>query len=156
MCEISFSRPSKRSVESEKSSDSHITKRQLDVTPPSDLEWDSFFESISKAKDKPAILKIIPPYSKVFITTLSCATYPKPIMELYNLVALELRYHELLTECEYHELLTECEKTIKSIKVSSIQGFVACVYIATLYIKEIGYIRASTEFRGGNQRTIKQ
>lgn len=126
MCEISFSRPSKRSVESEKSSDSHITKRRLDVTAPSDLEWNSFFESISKAKNKPAILKITPPYSKEFIPTLSLATYPKPIMELYNPAALELRYHELLTECE---------KTIKSIKVSSIQGSVACIYKATLYIK---------------------
>lgn len=125
MCEINFSRPSKRTVESEKSSNSHVAKRRSDVTPPSDLEWNSFFESINKAKNKPAILKITPPYSKEFIPTLSLATYPKPIMELYNPAALELRYHELLTECE---------KTMKSIKVSSIQGSVVCIYIQLHFI----------------------
>lgn len=108
MCEINFSRPSKRSVES---GDDHTSKRRLDVTPPSDLELNSFFESISRAKTKPAILKITSPYSKEFIPTLSLASYPKPIMELYNPAALELRYHELLTECE---------KTVRSIKVNLI------------------------------------
>ena len=110
MCDINFSRLSKRSVECEKSSDSHTTKRRLeDVGPPSNSDLNCFFESISKAKNKPAILKITPPYSKEFIPTLSLAMYPKPIMELYNPAALELRYHDLLTECE---------KTINAVKVS--------------------------------------
>ena len=98
---------SKRSVECEKSSDSHTTKRRLeDVAPPSNSDLNCFFESIS---NEPAILKITPPYSKEFIPILSLAMYPKPIMELYNPAALELRYHGLLTECE---------RTINSIEVS--------------------------------------
>ena len=116
MCDINLSRPSKRSVECEKSSDSHTTKRQLeDVAPPSNSDLNCFFESISKAKNKPAILKITPPYSKEFIPTLSLATYPKPIMELYNPAALELRYHDLLTECEDNKF---CQSKLN----------VACVY----------------------------
>ena len=86
------------------------TKRQLkDIQLPSDLDLNCFFESISKAKIKPAILRIMPPYCKEFIPTLSFVMYPKPNRELYNPVAFELMYHDILTECV---------KTINSTKVS--------------------------------------
>jgi len=37
------------------------------VDPPSDGELSTFFEMLDSSKEKPAILKITPPYSKQYI-----------------------------------------------------------------------------------------
>ena len=59
-----------------------------------------FFEKISKAKARPAIMKITLPYAQEFIPTLSNDKFPTPISELYNPDMLHVGYLELITECE--------------------------------------------------------
>ena len=67
---------------------------------PSMLEVNKFFEEISKAKNKPSILKITTPYSEQFVPTSSISTFPKPITELYNPNALSWEYIDIVKECE--------------------------------------------------------
>ena len=79
------------------------------VTPPlSSEELTTFFEEISETKQKPAILKIIEPYSQQFIPKSASSILPLPMMELYNPEALHM---------DYLTLLKTCETTFETIKV---------------------------------------
>jgi len=82
-----------------------------------------FLEAINGAKRKPVTLKVTPPYAKDLVPTLSLATYPTPIMELYNPVALHF---------SYHDLLVECEAVLGSIKVYTVYNYpilhMACAF----------------------------
>ena len=68
--------------------------------PPSEEDWKTFFQKISKAEAKPAILKITMPYAEEFVPRLSKTQFPIPITELYNPKMLGSDYIELLSECE--------------------------------------------------------
>ena len=61
---------------------------------------DVFFKSISEAKSKPAILKIVEPYSESFVPQASLPCFPKPISELYDPETLKLPYNDLLKRCK--------------------------------------------------------
>jgi hypothetical protein len=78
------------------------------------------FFKISTAKNKPAILRVIPPYSNEFIPKYSTGLFPKPITELYN--------PDMLHE-NYVTLIKECEKLFNSVKITPEQ--VALVELET-------------------------
>ena len=77
-----------------------ITSPKKQVLPPSEEDIDAFYSALSKATDKPAILKITKPYFKEFIPKLSLSEFPMPITEAYNPATLTMNYHELLKESE--------------------------------------------------------
>ena len=76
-----------------------ITSPKKQVLPPSE-DINAFYSALSKATDKPAILKITKPYFKEFIPKLSLSEFPMPITEAYNPATLTMNYHELLKESE--------------------------------------------------------
>ena len=78
------------------------------VTAASSTEQEAFYATLNLVKVKPAILKLISPYSKFFIPVQTLPTFPKLITELCDNQAL------LLT---YSDVLTKCEKVFDSIKV---------------------------------------
>lgn len=75
-------------------------RKSKEIDPPTEDELESFFAALDSSKEKPAILKITPPYSKQFIPKLCDSSLPPPISQLYNPKALEMDYLTLLTECE--------------------------------------------------------
>lgn len=86
----------KRSLSSDESQVS--TSRKIDLTL--DSEQQMFFKQINRAKNKPAILKIINPYADNFIPTPCLPSFPKPLTDLYNPAALQMEYLDLIHECE--------------------------------------------------------
>ena len=70
------------------------------IPRPTETELESFYSSINEAKKKPALLSITPPFAKEVIPRLSLSTYPKPLMEYYNLATLDMKYPDLLKKCE--------------------------------------------------------
>jgi len=68
------------------------------VQTASDALLNKFLDTINGAKRKLVTLKVTPPYAKDLVLVLSLPTYPTPIMELYNPVALHFPYHDLLCE----------------------------------------------------------
>lgn len=71
-----------------------------EIIPPSPAAVDAFFQEVSMAEKKTAILKIIPPYAQELIPKLCSSTLPLPMMELYNPQALHMGYLTLLEACE--------------------------------------------------------
>ena len=67
---------------------------------PTENEMVIFYNELSKANIKLAILKITHPYSEEFIPKSCLSTFPKPLTDLYNPECLQKEYHELLSECE--------------------------------------------------------
>lgn len=59
-----------------------------------------FFERLSKADMKAAILKITEPYALDFVPKLYSDVFPTPIAEMYNPKMLESDWMALLAECE--------------------------------------------------------
>ena len=55
-----------------------------------------FFAKLDSAPKKPAILKIVEPYSEQFIPKLCNVALPKPLTELYNPDSLHLEYLSFL------------------------------------------------------------
>ena len=78
------------------------------VIAASSTEQEALYATLNQAKVKPAILKLITPYSNFFIPVQTLPTFPKLITALYDNQTL------LLT---YPDLLTKCEKVFDSIKV---------------------------------------
>ena len=78
------------------------------VTAASSTEQETLYTTLNQAKVKPAILKLVSPYSKSFIPMQALPTFPKLITKFYDNQDL------LLT---YPDLLTKCEKVFDSIKV---------------------------------------
>ena len=70
------------------------------ILKPTDAELNVFFESLSMAGTKPAILSLIPKYSDKYIPKTSLPEFPMPLTELHKPEHLELSYHELLKLCE--------------------------------------------------------
>ena len=75
---------------------------------PSENEMDTFFQKISKGKERPAILKITMPYAQEYIPRLSDTRFPLPITELYN---------PKMLDSDYIQLLSECEKVFQELKI---------------------------------------
>ena len=50
---------------------------------PTEAEITNFFNSLSKCNTKPAVLSIIPTFSKEYVPKLSLATFPKPLSTYY-------------------------------------------------------------------------
>ena len=71
---------------------------------------DAFYAQLNAAKRKPAILKIVEPYSEQFIPKLTTSIFPTLLTELYSPESLCM---------DYLPLLHLCEEKFKSIKVCS-------------------------------------
>jgi len=78
------------------------------VPKPSKEEMDAFFVKINTAIKKPAILKVVEPYSEQFIPKVFSLSLPKSLAQLYDPDSLHM---------EYLPLLDLCEKVYESIKV---------------------------------------
>lgn len=92
-------------------SNSSLSKRSKLSTvrkPLSEDETKIFYDKLSKAKAKPAVLKITMPYAEELVPKLSNTSFPTPISELYN--------SDMLS-CDYIQLLSECEKVFEKLKV---------------------------------------
>ena len=70
------------------------------ICPPTEDERKTFFETINASEDKPAILKVTPPYSKQFIPKFCKTSLPPPISQLYEQEALGMDYLSLIGKCE--------------------------------------------------------
>ena len=75
-------------------------RKSKQIDPPTECELEAFFSALNSSTEKPAILKITPPYSKQFIPKLCNTSLPPPISQLYNPKSLEMDYLALLSECE--------------------------------------------------------
>ena len=104
--EIKFVGPNNNSRK--RSADSDCAPTLKKVPQPTETELETFYGSISEAKNKPAILRITPPFAESFIPRLSLSTFPQPLTEYYKPAALDL---------SYPDWLKECEETFESIKV---------------------------------------
>ena len=82
-------------------------KKKMHIPKPTDTEIEQFFGQISKNNCKPAILTIVPPYSKKYI--------PSPLTEDFPQVMTELNEPET-----FNELLEHCESV--SLKVTKNQS----------------------------------
>ena len=70
------------------------------IPVPSEAELDEFYKTLNSSTDKPAILKITPPYSKQFIPLVSSTALPSPMSQLYDPDALGMDYLSLIRKCE--------------------------------------------------------
>ena len=109
---------------------SHSKQQRLSSVrePPSEGELKTFFEKISKAEAKPAILKVTMPYAEEFVPMLSKSQFPLPITELYN---------PKMLGSDYIELLSECEKVFQDLKVLGVYFF----HSRSIYTPTIDYRR---------------
>ena len=57
-------------------------KKKMHIPKPTDTEIEQFFEEISKNNCKPAILSIVPPYSKNYIPSPLTENFPQVMTEL--------------------------------------------------------------------------
>ena len=105
---------------------------------------DVFFAQLDSAPKKPAILKIVEPYSEQFIPKLCNVALPKPLTELYDPDSLHL---------EYLSLLELCEERFQSIKVYLILLYVLlylnnksapCISHAYMYIPYVYPMHTAT------------
>ena len=71
---------------------------------PSDQDLSNLFDALSKCSSKPAILSIVPPYSKNYVPKVLEDNYPKILTELYDLTAVDKNYLELTDICKSIEL----------------------------------------------------
>ena len=99
------------------------------MTPTTDEEMDVFFKAVNNAKQKPGILKVVPPYCESYIPKLANNSFPKPVTELYNPEALHLGYIELISECEkvYANMKVHC-KLLWYIVFNITFLFFCCIY----------------------------
>ena len=63
---------------------------------PSDAEISAFSEKLGKCGTKPAILSIVPGYTKSFESSLLESNYPQSLKDLYKIEHVTLNYKELI------------------------------------------------------------
>ena len=75
---------------------------------PSDTDLDTFYNDLSSAGTRPAILSLIPSHSpKRFLST-----FPNPLPLLYKSEYMAMEYHELLKTCESVEITVTKEMAV--------------------------------------------
>ena len=67
---------------------------------PSNEDYDSFYEHLSKTGTKPAILSLIPKHSDPYVPKRMLSTFPVPLPLLHKPEYIELGYPDLLKLCE--------------------------------------------------------
>ena len=92
------------------------------IEPPTEEEFSDFCSALNTSKAKPALLKIMPPYSKQFIPKLCDKSLPPLISELYDQNALGMNYLDLLAKCEEasHTLKVRVERVVLVIMILAI------------------------------------
>lgn len=78
------------------------TSRPKEQTVCPDLE--TFYNDLSSAGTRPAILSLIPSYCSSYIPKRFLSTFPKPLPLLHSSEYMGMEYHELLKACEAVEI----------------------------------------------------
>ena len=78
---------------------------------PSADELTAFYGKIAKCSSKPALLSIVPPYSKEYAPRFLKEDFPKILTELYDLNAATQNYAELLETCKHVKISVTKEQS---------------------------------------------
>ena len=80
------------------------------TTSPSDTDLDTFYNDLSSAGTRPAILSF---HSSSYIPKRFLSTFPDPLPLLYNSEYMVMEYHELLQACESVEITVTKEMAVQ-------------------------------------------
>ena len=90
--------------------------------PLSELELTDFYSKLSECGSKPALLSIIPPYSKQYVPKLlKTSSYPQLLTELYDPNVIDKNYAELIELYGKVEILVTKEQQTVVEKITPMQ-----------------------------------
>ena len=116
--EIDFSVPKtlKARVDGIVTGDKRQRKSCFDLyKTPTEEQFSSFFERLSKNESKPAILALIPPHSASYKPSMLTEDFPLPLTDLFQESCREMAYFELLKKCE------ECNVSVTSSQIQCVE-----------------------------------
>ena len=117
------------------------------VDSPTESELGGFFEALNESKEKPAILKISPPYHKQFVHDKSL---PSPISQLYDPDTLALAYLPLLAKCE------EVTRTLKVLYYIFGQWLIGGHLCLQVNLEQVVLLEKSTRGQACNKSWFQQ
>ena len=89
---------------------------------PTDDEISAFYEKLSKCCTKPAILSIVPGYTRSFEPSLLKSSYPQSLKDLYKIELVTLNYKELIDICNKVNISITFEQLINVEKATCLQA----------------------------------
>ena len=89
---------------------------------PTHDEISAFYEKLSKCGTKPAILSIVPGYTKSFEPSLLKSSYPKSLKDLHKIEHVTLNYKELIDICNNADISITFEQLINVEKATRLQA----------------------------------
>ena len=111
-----------KSIDGNSPSNGTCTISTKSTVSPSDEDYESFYENLSKSGTKPAILSILSEYSDPYVPKRMLSPFPQPLPQLHKPEYIELGYPDLLELCESQDVTLTDEMALSVEKETRLQS----------------------------------